>query len=120
MEIRTVMDRQIFTQAPIDANDGKLHMSLGIMRGAHQESANKAVRVKEAWAARRYKVNLNCPAWLTPNADRSAYDEKPRAREALARIFQMCTDGTGLDQIAYRLNIGGEFPAWGPKGWTDS
>jgi DNA invertase Pin-like site-specific DNA recombinase len=119
VEIITTIDRQRFTQSSIDANDGQLHMSLGIMRGNHQESVNKAVRVKEAWAKKRYKVNRNCPGWLVPNAARTAYDEKPGARETLKLILQMCIDGVGIDQIVYRLNTEPR-PAWGKKGWTDS
>lgn len=124
IEIRTTMDRQHFTAESIDANDGQLHMTIGLMRGAHAESANKARRVKEAHRQNRGKPSDVKPAWIRQNrTTKTGYEVVPLHQPVIDLIFQRCIDGWGLNRIAAHLNTKG-VPTFANRkrqssGWYD-
>jgi hypothetical protein len=105
IEIRTTIDRQHFTAESIDANDGQLHMTIGLMRGAHAESANKARRVKDAHKANRGKPSDVSPAWIRQNPSTpTGYEVIPDCQATIDEIFKLCIEGWGLNRIAAHLN----------------
>lgn len=112
IEIHTTIDEQVFSAETIDKNPGQLHMTIGLMLGAHKESANRGQRIVHHWVGRRETVHGTCPAWLEI-ADRTLvngkmaggrYKVRRDTQKVLVRIFEMCRDGFGLDSIARVLN----------------
>jgi DNA invertase Pin-like site-specific DNA recombinase len=116
----TLKDKQVYNKATIDSDISRLMLSLVIMMRAHDESAMKAHRLREAWASKRKnigtkKLTAQCPRWLTLSADRTTFFEIPERVALLRRIFQMSLDGMGVKTIARILNEE-KVPQWTAKG----
>jgi DNA invertase Pin-like site-specific DNA recombinase len=107
VEIATLQPETLLTRASL--NDmGPLFMVLGILFRAHEESATKRSRCRDAWHRKRQEIHskpatAQCPAWLRLRADRTGYEEKPKAVAAVRRIFSLAREGLGAIQIAKQL-----------------
>ncbi|MBA5684836.1 recombinase family protein [Photobacterium damselae subsp. damselae] len=122
INIVTLQDKRVFTIESLD-NIGDLMMSLVLMMRAHEESATKSKRLKEAHKEKRKQAreNLkptryNTPHWI--ELTESGYELIPERVELLKRIFQMTIDGLGAIAIHKHLNHEGIKP-WGRSktGW---
>ncbi|WP_087016402.1 recombinase family protein [Thaumasiovibrio subtropicus] len=71
---------------------------------AHQESKQKAERIRSAHA-RNFGVTKSkmCPYWLKLNADKSEYEVIEEKAEVVRKVFQMKLDGMGADSIVRSL-----------------
>jgi DNA invertase Pin-like site-specific DNA recombinase len=109
----TMADRQIYSQASIGSDWTKLIISLTVMARAHEESARKSQRVREAFASKRKMIREgrktlvpSLPAWIdqikSPNGDVTF--TLNRHALTVRRIFEMAAMGMGQRQIARRLN----------------
>ncbi|EIV8511270.1 recombinase family protein [Vibrio parahaemolyticus] len=122
INIVTLQDKRVFTIDSLD-NIGDLMMSLVLMMRAHEESATKSKRLKEAHKEKRKQAreNLkptryNTPHWI--KLTESGYELIPERVELLKRIFQMTIDGLGAIAIHKQLNQEAIKP-WGRSktGW---
>ncbi len=92
---------------------------------AHEESATKSRRVGAAWATKRKRIHEQkltgqCPSWLELSDDRTEFHVVPEAVETVRRIFQMATDGYGVDAIARKLNAESVPPIARAQTWHRS
>lgn len=111
--IVTMADRQTYSQASIDSDWTKLIISLTIMARAHEESARKSQRVREAFANKREMIRKgqktpfpSLPAWIDQNrlpTGEVSFTLNQHAH-TVRRIFEMAAMGMGPRQIARRLN----------------
>ena len=122
----TLKDQQVYSRSTIDSDISRLMLSLVIMMRAHDESAMKAHRLREAWGNKRKnigtkKLTAQCPRWLKLSADRTTFIEIPDRVALLRRIYQMSLDGMGLKTIARIMNEE-KVPQWsvGGIGWQIS
>ena len=93
-------------------------MSIVIMSRAHEESATKSKRLKEAWETKRKniqkeKLTNRCPAWLKLSEDRTEYKPIDIREQTIRDIFRMKLDGKGATAIERELN--GMEGIWQPK-----
>jgi DNA invertase Pin-like site-specific DNA recombinase len=115
----TLLDDQEYSWASVNAGDGmvRLIISLTIMSRAHEESATKARRLKEAWAAKRSRLGSEAltskvPAWLRLNPETRKPELIPERAAIVERIFRDTLGGKGQHSIAAELNREGVKP-WG-------
>lgn len=115
----TLLDDQEYSWASVNAGDGmvRLIISLTIMSRAHEESATKARRLKEAWAAKRSRLDTEAltskvPAWLRLNPETRKPELIPERAAIVERIFRDTLGGKGQHSIAAELNREGVKP-WG-------
>ena len=104
IEVHTILDGQVFTKQSIRTNQGQLYGTLSAMWGSYLDSKNKGKRVKDAWIRRREARTLLCPAWIRPNADRTAYECIPECVAVIIRIFKLAIAGHGVQTICRMLN----------------
>jgi len=121
----TLKDNQVYNKATINNDISRLMLSLVIMMRAHDESAMKAHRLREAWKNKRNKIgteklSAQCPRWLKLSADRKSFIEIPEHVKIVRRIFQMSLDGIGIDPIARTFNEEGVPTLGRSKGWQFS
>ena len=107
--IITLIDQRSYSAASLNANPTDLIISLVYMMRANEESATKSMRLRAAWAARRDAPGnsfhgLQCPSWLTGNANRTGYQVLPEKAALVQRIFRESLAGDGLQTITRRLN----------------
>lgn len=107
VEIHTLIDRQVYTQDSLNDNPGQIFASIGALYGAHAESAQRGVRVREKWEMRKKKakeqvVTKRVPYWLTVVEDKivSITDRVTIVRD----IFEMKLAHKGKYLIAKDLN----------------
>lgn len=104
----TLDNETVYTTETISANFTQLIVTLMLFSRANEESATKARRLKQAWEGKRLKaatvpLTSICPAWLTLNDKRTAYEVIQERADTVRRIFKMCLDGLGQHTIAARL-----------------
>jgi DNA invertase Pin-like site-specific DNA recombinase len=121
--IVTLTDGQRYDKASIDANMGQLFLSIGLMFGAHQESKNRAIRIKASWTARRTRPTKMAPAWITIIDGK--YVVRPECVPVIRYIFEQSRDGVGSDRIVANLNARGVQTFSGRKrlsstGWYEA
>lgn len=109
IKIITLIDNREYSEKTVNANFGELIVSLTIMARAHEESATKARRLREAWEGKRKrtgtkKLTARCPAWLKLNDDKTQFDIIEDRKETICRIFDMKLDGKGATSIIRELN----------------
>jgi DNA invertase Pin-like site-specific DNA recombinase len=109
--IATLQDRRIYDHKSVD-DPLQLVGSLIVMARAHEESAMKSHRTKEAWKARREngKKQALCPAWLKLSPNGQSYEPIESRVRTLNEIFEMSANGIGTFSIARILNERGEPP----------
>lgn len=105
----TLIDNKEYSEEKVNKSFTDLIISITIMSRAHEESESKSLRLKEAWGAKRQAIGLKkltkqCPAWLTLNPTRDAYDEVPEKVAVVRQIIGMIKSGLGKGAIAKRLN----------------
>lgn len=119
--IVTLLDEMEYSREALKGPMGSVSLivSLFILSRAHEESATKARRLKEAWSDKRRKaVESNVPltgiipAWLRLSSGREKVELIPERAAIVERIFQETLSGLGQHQIAARLNAEGVEP-WG-------
>lgn len=117
--IVTLLDKMEYSQESIRGPMGSVSLivSLFILSRAHEESATKARRLKEAWAAKRDRVNSEAltsvvPAWLRVNPETRKPELIPERAAIVERIFRDTLGGKGQHRIAAELNREGVKP-WG-------
>ena len=126
IKVVTLADKMEYDRKSINANFGQLLMSLVIMSRAHEESAMKSRRLKEAWQNKREqasnggrKLTARCPAWLRLSEDKTVFEAIPERAQVIRQIYQMRLEGKGPELIAKTLNE--SKPLWMPKnGWRKS
>lgn len=104
ISIVTLQDEQEYSSESIKDNWTKLIIALAVMARAHEESAMKSFRVKQAWNKKREAGELLtkiCPAWLKHDGKWVINEKKA---EVVRRIFKMAHDGNGTPTIARLLN----------------
>jgi DNA invertase Pin-like site-specific DNA recombinase len=124
--IATTSDNKVYRKGQLDL--AKLVISLTIMSRAHEESATKSYRVRDAWEKKRANaattpMTARCPEWLQLVDGKF---EKIEERVAIVRqIFEWSASELGKRQIAARLNRKTPdqeaIPAFrGQNGWQES
>jgi DNA invertase Pin-like site-specific DNA recombinase len=122
VEVVTLLDNQRYSQNSLDANMGQLFLSVGMMIGAHAESAIKAKRIADTWTnTRRESANNILPGWFVKTVDGRPVRSVKGAKKAggvigiiidkhkvaiVRRIFRMILE-LGTRDIAARLNAEG-------------
>jgi DNA invertase Pin-like site-specific DNA recombinase len=115
IRIVTLADGMEYSKEKANQQFTDLMISIAIMSRAHEESLTKSRRLKEAWKAKRgrldeQKLTAMAPGWLELNADKTAYVLVPDRVELVRRIFEWSRDGIGSETIARRLNQQGVPP----------
>ncbi len=113
----TLVDRVAYTSENIERDIGRLLTALLFFARAHEESATKARRVREAWDRKKREaasapLTRVCPAWLRLKEDRSGFEVIPERGEVVRRIYEMAASGMGHTLIAKTLNAEG-VPTFG-------
>ncbi|ENV3680321.1 recombinase family protein [Vibrio alginolyticus] len=122
ISIVTLQDNRTYTTQSLDRIED-LMLSLVFMMRAHEESATKSKRLREAHKEKRKQAreNLKPTGYNTPHwieLTESGYELIPDRVELLRRIFQMTIDGLGAIAIHKQLNQEAIKP-WGRSktGW---
>lgn len=119
--IVTLLDDMEYSRDSLKGPTGSVSLivSLFILSRAHEESATKARRLKEAWKAKRQSaIERNepltgvLPAWLRLNRKLKQVELIPERAAIIERIFQDTLRGIGQHYIAQQLNEEGVKP-WG-------
>lgn len=128
VEIYTREPERHYTRASLNDFASIIEV-LVYMERAHNESATKSMRGKDAWEAQRKLVRTDpkarrlhkvCPAWLRLGEDRSGFDVLPEGMAALHLIYQWATEGMGIDVITSKLNKDGVLSIGRRGTWTHS
>lgn len=103
----TLADGREYSRQSVNANPLELFMSIMMMVKAHDESAVKARRVKDAWIQKMRRVadgvqlTKRVPFWINKeNRTKSIADKVAIVR----RIFKLSADGLGGQRITTILN----------------
>ncbi len=88
-----------------------------ILSRAHNESATKSRRLKDAWEEKRRKLNEDnkpiskrAPTWVQMTEDRSEFEFHPEKAPIVKRLIDMYLEGTGTNAIARTFNREGITP----------
>lgn len=105
----TLGDGRVYTADALDEDPFALLVALLVAQRAHEESATKAKRLREAWGAKRAKAEKQpltklSPGWVRLRDDRSGFDLIPERAAIVRRIFDMTLAGKGQHSIADTLN----------------
>jgi len=105
----TLMDRKVFTQKSIDANQFDIIYSIMLMALANIESQQKSDRLKKTWEQKRAnilnrKLTAVCPYWLEKSADSTTYHKINGRLQIIEKIFQMKLSGKSPHVIEGILN----------------
>lgn len=121
IQIATITPERLYTKQSINDVAGILEAIIYMAR-AHEESAMKSQRVRQAWEAKRraigsHKLTAQCPAWLRLHPDRTRYELIPQHVAIVKKIFQLAVDGHGSYSIANQLHKAGVPPIGRSKCW---
>lgn len=115
----TLGDGRTYTAETLDDDPTALMVALLVALRAHEESATKAKRLREAWRAKRRRaaetgepLSALCPGWVRLSDDRSTYELIPERAEVVRSIFRWSLEGVGQHTIAAKLNAAG-VPVFG-------
>lgn len=105
----TLGDGRVYTADALDEDPLALLVALLVAQRAHEESATKAKRLREAWGAKRANAEKQpltklSPGWVRLRDDRSGFDLIPERAAVVRRIFDMTLAGKGQHSIADTLN----------------
>lgn len=109
----TLADGREYSRQSVNANPLELFMSIMMMVKAHDESAIKAKRVKDAWTQKMRKVSdgvqltKRVPFWINREDRTKKIDERVAV---VKRIFKLSADGLGGQRITTMLNEEGVLP----------
>jgi DNA invertase Pin-like site-specific DNA recombinase len=117
IRVVTLQDGQVYDKDRVAADNGTSLIIAIIQIGrAHNESATKSKRVKEAWDAKRAAgkiVTGKGPSWLRFNPNKrdrplnEQWDLLPEKVKVVQRIFKLSHEGHGQNKIAHMLNTDG-------------
>lgn len=132
VEIVTLVDKQRYSKASIDAQPFQLMFALMISMRGHDESGTKEFRGNKRWAIHRKnaqdgvaKIKQVLPAWLKwKDNSRTEIVAIPDRVAVLREIFKLAAGGSGKFSIAKTLNARRE-QTWGTgkrkaAGWHTS
>lgn len=113
----TLIDEKEYSLASVQADPMALIYSILTFMRANEESATKARRLKEAWAAKRSRLGSKAltgkvPAWIELDKPSGELRLIPERAAIVNRIFTETLAGLGQHQIAASLNREGVKP-WG-------
>lgn len=126
VSIVTREPRRTYTQDSINDIAALLEPIIYMSR-AHEESATKSFRLKDAWAKKKERAASDglpmtrmAPRWL--ELTEKGYRLIPDRAETVRTIFQMSADGLGVQRILHHLVAHPEkHPPFGDSGrWRDS
>lgn len=125
----TLDDRQIYSEETFEQDQFKLHIALGSMVRAHEESRRKSDLMSHTWNGKRRQLvadgtilTRRVPSWLRADKANGRIDPIPERVEVIREIFTMTRDGYGIYSIASHLNRSGVKP-WSTRKnavWRDS
>nr|WP_218588243.1 recombinase family protein [Moritella viscosa]SHO12281.1 Putative uncharacterized protein [Moritella viscosa] len=112
VNIYTLQDKKFYSSNNEIDNDSQvldIITSLLIMSRAHEESATKRKRLKDAWEHKRQEINgkkfaTSYPHWLILSDDWESFTLKEDAVRAINKIYELCIAGNGYNQILRYLN----------------
>lgn len=128
IRVITLADGQVYDKAALDKDPGKLYSTLGFMWRAHEESAMKSFRVREAWQRKREealkrgkRLTKRCPAWLQPRPN-DKFDVIEERAQLVRRMFSLYLERKGKAAIARQFQLE-QVPIWnkprsGIKAWN--
>lgn len=107
-------DGQVFSREKLKTADGLILMMSALMSlvTAHEESAKKSERLKQAFAQHRKQqqtgviTTRNCPSWLkvVESDGELKFIKRPDRVKVVQKIFELSLAGNGKNKIAQRLN----------------
>lgn len=107
--VHTTIDKETWTKETLSRPE-KILYSVMLMARAHEESATKAKRVRDARVKERERarangevLTTNCPMWLQVNANRK-FEIIPEMADSVRRVFAARINGLGHVAIARRAN----------------
>ncbi len=121
----TLFDNRVWTHDAFDKDPLPMILALMVAQRAHEESATKARRLKQAWEGKRLKIataplTAICPGWLRLSNDRSKYEIISERADVVRGIFDMYLNGLGQHAIASDLNNRGIAPFGRSELWHRS
>jgi DNA invertase Pin-like site-specific DNA recombinase len=113
VNIYTLQDKKYYSSNNEIDNDSQvldIITSLLIMSRAHEESATKRKRLKDTWEEKRQKIKdkkfaTSYPHWLILSDDWESFTLKEDAVRAIKKIYDLCINGKGYNQILRFLNV---------------
>lgn len=119
----TLSDNQVYRAGHTDL--GAMVLSLAIMSRSHNESFEKANRLKASWSRKREtiaerKMTANCPSWLKLHRDKKHFAVLEDRAAVVRRIFEDAAGGIGLFTITRRLNEERLAALTKARGWHQS
>lgn len=103
VSILTLEPRRHYTSNSINEIASLLEPIIYMSR-AHEESATKSYRLKDAWAKKKQRaasartpISRNCPRWL--ELTENGYVIIPERAATVVKIFELCRDGLGIQRI---------------------
>lgn len=123
----TLSDEKEYTKEALDEDPLAFIMVVLMFQRAHDESKQKARRLRDAWKAKRKKVReqgvkftKKCPSWLKWDEDEGWFVLLEDRVEVVRRIFRETLEGKGQNAIIKALNEEG-VPTFGRgKRWYRS
>ncbi len=116
IRVVTVSTGRVYGEESAQGNGFDLLEAVVILIRAHEESATKSHRLRNAWTAKRANASRKrpmtklAPGWLELREDRRAYEVVPERVEVVKRIFREYLEGKGTHGIADGLNKDGVKP----------
>lgn len=124
VKVVTLQDQKVYDAAQGELAFSDLMMSLIYMQRAHEESATKSMRGREAWKAKRDAATIGkrkltglCPNWLALDKEKQEFRVMEDRAAVIRRIFEMTIDGIGNRAVATTLNDEGVPPFGKASGW---
>lgn len=118
---------KVYNSTTVRQNPMALMEFLLIATRAHEESATKQRRAKEAWKASISKAAKgeargasSCPGWIKPTEDGKAWELVADRAAIVRRIFELAKKGAGKGAIARTLNSESVPPFDGASRWWSS
>lgn len=106
--IVTLQNDQEFSKASINKDRGiSLIIAISMLVQGHEDSAKRAIRVREAFdenRAKGIKKLTKIPTWLIPNPDRKTFQIDHDLARLINRIFALAISGRGQRDVAQLLN----------------
>ncbi|WP_233869543.1 recombinase family protein [Paraburkholderia adhaesiva] len=103
--IVTADDGQVYSKEGLERDPSPLFVALAYMIRAHDESASKGRRVRDAlrrqcqnWVTGEWRGRLNAgsdPAWVRYNPERRAFDLDPQQVESVRTMIDLYREGYG-------------------------
>jgi DNA invertase Pin-like site-specific DNA recombinase len=109
----TLADGREYSKQSVNANPMELFFSIMLMVKAHDESAEKGRRVKDAWTQKMKRVadgvqlTKRVPFWINKEDRTKSIADKVAI---VRRIFKLSADGLGGQRITAILNEDGVAP----------